>query len=157
MPGRPHTSLGFYRDVSPRSPGSVAGSATSLCSSPPIAQVDASASEPGPAAPYSPMAHLSAREQLSAVLPPKGNMLRPSESLLRYLRRTDSADHAQEMQALQQVPPPPPLFLLHPLIFLSLEVEQSACVFWHAWLLLKSFGGDRVESQQLCSVFEVQA
>ena len=53
--------------------------------------------------PFSPST-ASAREQLASALPPRSsNPLRPHETLLRHLGRTDSANHAQEMEALQQV------------------------------------------------------
>ena len=95
---RPHSTIGFYTGPEPRYSTSAPGSTTSL-GSPPAR--DLAASEPAPG-PFSPKL-LNAREQLASALPPRGNHLRPSESLLRHLGRTDSANHAQEMEALQQV------------------------------------------------------
>lgn len=94
---RPQSSLGHYNGGG--SVGSAPGSTVSLGSPPPVRD---HASEPagGNLGPFSPP---PARDQLISALPPRSNFLRPSESLQRHLGRTESANHAQEMEALHQV------------------------------------------------------
>lgn len=95
---RPHSTIGFYTGLDAQYSASAPGSSVSL-GSPPARELSASEPAAGPLSPKG----TTAREQLASVLPPRGNQLRPSETLLRHLGRTDSANHAQEMEALHQV------------------------------------------------------